>query len=85
MSPDNWQTLGQVAALIVLGGYTAIKARRAEKQTRSTGNGFAGYVQDDLRALLEHGVHLDKRFDRLEARLDQHFQWHSEAERKVRR
>jgi hypothetical protein len=50
-----------VTALIA--GFSAVKASRAEKNSRPTSNGFADGVQRSLRALEDHllDVHKDVR------------------------
>lgn len=48
MTLDNWQALGSVLAVCLIGAYNAVQARRANKQTQSTGNGFARHVKESL-------------------------------------
>ena len=45
---DTIQQLGELITLLVLGGYTAWKAHKADKQTKATGNGFAKHVRESL-------------------------------------
>lgn len=63
--PDTWRGIGELAVFVGLGGYTAWKARRADQQTRSTGNGWAKDVKD--------------RLDRIEDKLDEHLRDHADA------
>lgn len=55
MSPETWQTLGTIVALLVVGAYNAWRTIRAERAARKavdlsrpTGNGFAQEVRDSL-------------------------------------
>lgn len=47
----------------LIAGYSAVKASRAEKNSRPTSNGFADGVQRSLKALEDHlqDVHTDVR------------------------
>jgi hypothetical protein len=45
---DNWQTIGSIVAVAAIGVYNAVQARRANKQTQATGNGFAQHVRSEL-------------------------------------
>jgi hypothetical protein len=56
MTPEIWQTLGTIAALLAVGAYNAWRSIRAERAARKavhlstpTGNGFA----DDVLGRLE--------------------------------
>lgn len=65
MNGELWQTLGTIAALLIVGGWNGWRSYRAEreakratahssaarKQTVSTGNGFAGDVLGRLERL----------------------------------
>lgn len=55
MTPDDLRTLGEVAGYLVVGGFVAWKAHKAEKNAKQaeiyakpTGNGFANEVRDAL-------------------------------------
>lgn len=55
--------VGELAAFVGVSTLVAWKAHRADKQTRATGNGFAG----DVRSSLER---IERRLDRVEDRVD---------------
>jgi hypothetical protein len=42
------KSVGEVIVLLSLGGFTAWKAHKADKQTKGTGNGFAAHVKGAL-------------------------------------
>lgn len=69
MSLDDLRTLGEsggVLLVLVVSAYSGWKARRADQQTRSTGNGFAKEVKDSLR--------------RIEKKIDDHIDAHADAD-----
>lgn len=70
MDLETWRSLGEVAVFLALGGYAAVRAHRADKQTRGTGNGFAHSVRESL--------------DRIEKKIDDHVAAHADAEIKRR-
>lgn len=72
MSPDLWQSLGELAVFVGVGGYAAWKARNADKQTKSTGNGFAKDVTNGLDRI-------EKKIDRTEQKIDRHLEAHADA------
>jgi hypothetical protein len=65
MSPDAWQTIGTILALLGVGAYNVLRTHRAERaakaaaeraqtaviQTEATGNGFARNVLDHLDSI----------------------------------
>lgn len=63
MSPDQYLALGQAIAFVLLGGYTAVKAKAAEKHAKPTGNGFADEVRFGLRDISNRVERIEKRFD----------------------
>lgn len=71
MDADAWQAVGQIAALLLVGSYTGWKARKAEVQTRGTGNGFADEVKDSLA--------------RIEKKIDDHVAAHADSDVRNRR
>ena len=78
MNADLLRTLGEAAVFILVGGYTAIKARNAEKQTKATGNGFANDVRRSLRRV-------EDAVTRTERKIDDHVAAHATAELRHRR
>lgn len=70
MSPDELQTFGSTVAFLAIGGYAAWKARGAERQTRGTGNGFAGDVTESLDRICRKLDVGDARMERIETKLD---------------
>lgn len=73
MSPEDWRALGEIVGLVSLGGYTAWKARKAEKYAKPTGNGFAKSVKDSL-------ARIEKAQKRTEEKIDHHIAAHADAE-----
>lgn len=73
MSPDDARSLGELLTFVALGGYTAVKARKAAKQTVATGNGFARFVKESL-------VRLEAQGRRTEQKIDLHIQSHADAD-----
>lgn len=73
MDSDTWQTLGAGGALLLVGGYNALKARRAAKQTESTGNGFAHTVTSAL-------TRIESKVGSVERKIDDHIAVHAEAD-----
>lgn len=61
ITPTDAMNLAAVAAAI----WAGVKSSRADRQTRSTGNGFAAAVKEALE-------NLQRSVDRLEDRLDRH-------------
>lgn len=65
MSPETWQTIGTVAALLVVGGWNGWRTMRAERVAKKasdhaaaaailstpTGNGFADEVRNQLASI----------------------------------
>jgi hypothetical protein len=45
---DTIQQVGELITLLALGGYTAWKAHKTDRQTKATGNGFAKSVRESL-------------------------------------
>lgn len=70
MTPEDWQILGSGIALTLTGAYTAWKSRAAERQTRATGNGFAGDVTISLDRICRKLDVADARMERIETKLD---------------
>ena len=60
--PDATFNIAAVAAAV----YAGWKSSRADRQTRSTGNGFAKSVRDSL--------------NRIEGKIDRHIEDHAEAD-----
>lgn len=73
MSPDDWRALGEIVGLVSLSGYTAWKARKAEKYAKPTGNGFAKSVKDSL-------ARIEQKVERTEEKIDHHIAAHADAE-----
>ena len=73
ITPDDVKTVGEIVVLGVIGGYGAWKARRAAKQTVSTGNGFAKHVMDDLAEIKAELKNTNRK-------LDHHIQAHADAD-----
>lgn len=73
ISADDIKTLFEVLALGAIGIYTAIKSRRAAKQTVSTGNGFAKHVIDGLEEI-------KTELGKTNEKLDHHLQAHADAD-----
>jgi hypothetical protein len=73
IGPDDIKTVAEVVVLATIGGYGAWKARKAEKQTVSTGNGFAKHVMDDLAEIKDELKNTNKK-------LDHHIQAHADAD-----
>lgn len=80
MSPDDARSLGELLTFVVLGGYTAWKARKAAKQTVATGNGFARFVKDSLVRLEAGQRRSDAADKRIENKIDTHLQSHADAD-----
>ena len=75
MSPsaDDIKMLFELLTLAAIGIYTGLKARKAAKQTVSTGNGFAKHVMDDLAEIKDELKNTNKK-------LDHHIQAHADAD-----
>ena len=81
ISGETWQSLGEVVVFASIGGYAAWKARRADQQTRATGNGFAADVKARLASIEQK---IDDRTGDLERKIDGHLAAHVEASLKSR-
>lgn len=67
--PTIWAAVGSALAA----AYSGWNSRRANKQTKSTGNGFAAHVKEDL-AEIKAGI------VRVEDKIDHHLQDHAGAD-----
>jgi len=67
---DTIQQVGELITLLALGGYTAWKAHKADKQTKATGNGFARHVRDSLERI-------EKKADATNALMVEHLSDHA--------
>lgn len=73
MSPDTWQQVGGIALLVAIGAFNAWQSRKANKQTKNTGNGFAGHVTDAL-------TRIEKKTDATHALMVEHLADHAESD-----
>lgn len=73
MTADDLKSIGEVAAFLLLGGYTAWKSHKAAKQTVATGNGFAKFVK-------EHLTEIKDQVGRTEKKIDDHIASHADAD-----
>lgn len=71
MSAPVLQSIGEAVGFLSLGGYTAWKAKRAEANTKSTSNGFAGTVTGALERIESH-------VERTEQKIDEHIAAHAD-------
>lgn len=85
MNSDDLRNIGEVAGYLVIGGFIAWKAHKAEKRaseakdeaekakdfSEPTGNGFAKYVKDSLAQLKEAANESHVATERIEARQQQ--------------
>jgi hypothetical protein len=46
-----WLNSATIILAAIISGYAAVKAGRAEKNSRPVANGFTGYVLDDLKEI----------------------------------
>lgn len=70
---DTTQQVGELVTLLILGGYTAWKAHKADKQTKATGNGFAKHVRDSL-------ARIEKKADSTHDLMVEHLSDHAGAD-----
>jgi hypothetical protein len=80
MNLDDAKSVGELVVFIGLGGYTAWKARKAEKQTVATGNGFARFVKESLVRLEMGQKRNDEANVRIEKKIDDHVASHADAD-----
>jgi len=69
MSFETWQAVGTMLAALFAGW----QAHRSNKQTKSTGNGFAKHVLDGQ-------ARHDAALERIEGKIDRHVEDHAESD-----
>lgn len=59
-------SIGGAVGTALLGATSAVYAKRADRQTKNTGNGFAGHVLTALDTIMVSQSDILKRLERLE-------------------